>query len=335
MRQPIRVLLQGFGLVGRDAAASVLTRQGLQLVGVIDRHPDKQGLDIGPLLGDRGDLGIKIESDIASAVARLRPDVALHIVSSTVEEAIQEIAPLIEAGVDIVSSNEELGNAFASKAGLAAELDTAAVRAGITILGTGFSPGWATDYLILAITGGCRDIEHIHYSRVADSRAYIGSVVAGHFGLGLTKTEFDRGVENGEIVGHIALLESAKTIADRLGWRVQRFERTMTPELNRDGDRVQASITSVRAFVDGRERLLLDLKSSFEKGVEGGDTLVVDAHPPIRMVMKPQVSSVFTTSNAIVNAIPHVINAKPGLLTVGDMPLIHALECDARLLLAD
>jgi 4-hydroxy-tetrahydrodipicolinate reductase len=51
------------------------------------------------------------------------------------------------------------------------------------------------------------------------------------------------------------------------------------------------------------------------------------------MVIKPCIGSVQATANALINAIPHVINAKPGLLTPGDLPLVFALENDVRMFL--
>jgi hypothetical protein len=67
--------------------------------------------------------------------------------------------------------------------------------------------------------------------------------------------------------------------------------------------------------------------------VETADRIVIDAVPPVNMTIKPAVASVPATANAMVNAIPHVLNAPPGLMTPGDLPLVHALEGDARLML--
>lgn len=333
MRKPIDVILVGLGLVGREAARAVLGRRGMRLVGAVDADPGKIGRDVGDLLEIEG-VGVRIEPEAGPLLARVRPDVALHVVSTTIEEAVDQIGPILGAGIDIVSSNEELGNAYAVKPGLAAALDAQAKGAGATVLGTGYTPGFSSDFLILALTAACRDVRRIVYRRVSDSRPYIGSVVAEHFGLGFTRQRFEEGVASGEVMGHVGFLESARTVSERLGWNVDRVTRDVVPAFTRTGT-VVAATTTVRVWVGGEERLVLDLVSSIEDGVEGGDWYEIDATPPIRVEIKPQVSSVVATANAMVNAVPHVLNAPAGLMTPGDLPLVHALEGDARLMLAD
>lgn len=331
MRKPIDVALVGLGLVGREAARAVMSRRGMRLVAAVDPDPAKAGRDVGELLG-AARIGVCVESELDAALRRVRPDIAVHVVSTTLEDATTELTPLLNAGIDVVSSNEELGNARASNPTLGAALDARAREAGATVLGTGYTPGFSSDYLILALTAACRDVRRITYRRVSDSRPYIGSIVAKHFGLGLTRGQFESGVERGEVLGHVGFLESARTIADRLGWRVDELTREVVPTFAPDGDTVVAATTTVRARVAGNERLVLDLVSSIEEGVQGGDWYSIDATPPIEIAMVPQVSSVVTTANAMINSIPHVLNARAGLITPGDLPLVHALDADARLL---
>lgn len=332
MREPIDVLLVGLGVVGREAAQAILGRTGLRLIGVVDADPAKAGRDLGEILGLSSPLGLPVLGDLRDALARHRADIAVHCVNTLLDEAMEQLEPLVAAGVDVVSVNEQLGNAYASNPSRASRLDRAARDAGMTILGTGTTPGFTSDYMILAMTAACRDVRHIRYRRTSDLRPYLGGIVGRHFGLGLPQADFDRGLERGEILGHVGFIESAHTMAAKLGWRFDALEREVTPRYDAKG-RFLATVTAVRGVVGGQERLALEMIGSIDEKAERSDHVEIDATPPIDMTIRPQVPSVPVTANAAVNAIPHVINAAPGLMTPGDLPLVHALDGDARLLL--
>jgi 4-hydroxy-tetrahydrodipicolinate reductase len=332
MREPIGVLLIGLGVIGREAVHAVLGRAGLRLVGAVDADPSKAGRDLGEILGLPRALGLPVLGDLRDALAHHRADIAVHCVNTLLDEAMEQLEPLVAAGVDTVSVNEQLGNAYASNPERASRLDRAAREAGVTILGTGTTPGFTSDYLILALTAACRDVRHIRYRRTSDLRPYLGGIVGRHFGLGLPQPEFDRSVARGEILGHVGFIESAHTMAAKLGWRFDTLERKVEPRYDAAG-RFLATVTAVRGIVGGTERLALEMVGSVEEKAERSDHIEIDATPPIDLTIRPQVPSVPVTANAAVNAIPHVINAAPGLMTPGDLPLVHALDGDARLLL--
>jgi 4-hydroxy-tetrahydrodipicolinate reductase len=234
--------------------------------------------------------------------------------------------------MDIVSAAEELGYPYASNPGLAARLERLAKDNGATVLGTGLSPGWASDYLILAATAACTDVRSIRYQRVADTSVFLGGIVAKHFGLGLSAGEFEKGLAAEEITGHIGFIESARVIADRLGWRLDRIERVVKPTYTHDGEFV-CTETIVKAYRGDHPAIELLMRSVIDPVTETFERITIAADPPLDILMKPNTPSIPATAHAMVNAIPHVINAPPGLITPGDLPLVHAFEGDFRHLL--
>jgi len=80
-------------------------------------------------------------------------------------------------------------------------------------------------------------------------------------------------------------------------------------------------------------KIELDLEAFVDPKMKTMDRITIEGVPPIDMVIKPVIPSVPATANALVNAIPHVINAEPGLMTPGDLPLVFALENDLRIFL--
>ena len=58
--QPFRVIQIGFGSLGRHIASSILKRENLELVSVIDANPDFIDKSLGELLQDDNDSTIRI-----------------------------------------------------------------------------------------------------------------------------------------------------------------------------------------------------------------------------------------------------------------------------------
>ena len=123
-----------------------------------------------------------------------------------------------------------------------------------------------------------------------------------------------------------------QTIADCLGWQLDEIKRSMEP-VHGEKDQFVSTRTVVRGIKDGEVKIELDLEAFVDPKMETMDRITIDGVPPIDMVIKPVIPSVPATANALVNAIPHVINAEPGLMTPGDLPLVFALENDLRLFL--
>jgi 4-hydroxy-tetrahydrodipicolinate reductase len=135
-----------------------------------------------------------------------------------------------EHGVNVISATETLGNPYVSDTELAAQIEKLAQSNGVTILGTGLSPGFTSGYLILALTAGLAELRQITYRRSADVRPHVGGTVAEHFGLGLSAEEFAKRFAVGEVIGHIGFFESTWMIAERLGWKLETVERSVTPQ---------------------------------------------------------------------------------------------------------
>jgi hypothetical protein len=80
-------------------------------------------------------------------------------------------------------------------------------------------------------------------------------------------------------------------------------------------------------------KIEIDLETFVDPDTETMERIIIDGWLPIDMVIKPVIPSVPATANVLVHAIPHVLNAAPGLMTPGDLPLVFALENDVRLFL--
>lgn len=165
----LRVVSFGLGPIGQAAARLALTKKTIQLVGAIDVDPQKVGKDLGELLelGDR--TGIVVEADAEAALRRLDPDVILHCTSSFLPMVQDQLLLAARAGVNVVSSTEELLVPDHQNPALAREVDQAAQKAGITVLGTGVNPGFAMDFMAAVSSAVCYEVESVRCVRVVDA----------------------------------------------------------------------------------------------------------------------------------------------------------------------
>jgi len=289
----VKVIQMGIGTVGQAATRSLVGKKGLDIVGALDMDKERVGKDLGEVAGLGKKLGIIVTDDADSLFSETYADVVIHITCTYLHEAYPQIIKPIQQGMNVISATEALGNPYVSDPGLAARLEKLCKKHGVTVLGSGLSPGFTSDYLILALTAACSELRSIRYKRLSDVSAYLGGTVGRHFGLGLSRMEPVHD-EKGQFV-------STRTI--------------------------------VRGIKDGEVKIELDLEAFIDPKMETMDRIIIDGVPPIDMVIKPVIPSVPATANALVNAIPHVINAEPGLMTPGDLPLVFALENDLRLFL--
>jgi len=227
--EKVKVIQMGIGTVGQAATRSLAGKKGLDIVGALDMDKEKVGKDLGEVARLGKKLGVIVTNDADSLFAETYADVVIHTVCIYLHEAYPQIIKPIQQGMNVISASEALGNPYVSDPGLAAKLDKLAKKHGVTVLGSGLSPGFTSDYLILALTGACSEVRKIRYTRLSDVRRYLGGTVGRHFGLGLSPEEFKKGVEEGEVIGHIGFVEGVQTIADRLGWQLDEIKRSMEP----------------------------------------------------------------------------------------------------------
>ena len=137
-------------------------------------------------------------------------------------------------------------------------------------------------------------------------------------------------------VRHVGLAESVHMIAQRLGWKLERVDETLEPAIApRDLDTEYLRIPAGAAA--GIKQVA--------RGYRNGE-LVDQPRPPdvrgrrvparpradrrhrrrIDMTIAGGVAGDLATAAIVVNSIPKLLAARPGLLTMSDLPLVHRLN---------
>ena len=334
----IKVVIYGIGPIGERIARVVLEKEGLMIVGAIDFARDKVGRDLGDLLGIGRKLGVVVTEDPDSLFERLDADVALVATTSYVKTVYSQIVRCIEAGMDVITTSEELAYPWVNEPQLASEIDGLAKRYGVTVLGAGVNPGFLLDTLPIVLTTLCRDVKRIEGTRAVPTGTRRASFQK-KIGTGMSPEEFRRKLEAGEITGHVGFTQSISLTAAALGWKLDEI-RELPPEPVIADREVRTTYTTVmpgqmlgyNAVAEGIKdgQVVIRYKLVMHAGVEEGyQEYVIEGTPTIRVRMS-QIIGDWETAHVVVNMIPRVLNARPGLLTMLDMSLPSAVLTDMR-----
>ena len=330
MGQPLRVVHVGLGPIGRGIARLVLETEGLKLVGASDVAPDKAGQDLGVVLGLQKRLRLKVEADPARMLRKVRADVAVLSTSSSLREVKAQAALLLQKGLHVVSTCEELAFPTPSHQSAFADLGRLARKKRVSLLGTGVNPGYAMDALALTLTAPCARVERVAVTRVVDA-ATRRLPLQRKVGAGLNINQFRRALTEGT-VRHVGLAESAHMIAAGLGWKLERVDETIEPAIApRDLDseylRIPAGAVAgikqhARAWRNGDLAVSLDLQMYV--GAESPrDHVLIDGLPPIDMNIAGGIAGDIATAAVVVNSIPKLLAAPAGVVSMRDLPLVH------------
>ncbi|MBM7622800.1 2,4-diaminopentanoate dehydrogenase [Sporohalobacter salinus] len=341
----IKVVIWGFGAMGSGMAEMLLEKEGVNIVGVCDVAPNKIGKSIFEVLNmkSKNHPEVIIKEDIEEIVNEENADVALLATDSFTKEAFDKIKYCLENRLDVVSTAEEMAYPQAQEPKLAEKIDKIAKENGVSVLGTGINPGLIMDLLVIALTGACKDIDHIEAERVNNLSPF-GPAVMEEQGVGTTVDEFEKGVEDGSIAGHVGFPESIQMIADALGLNldgpVAQSKKPIVSNVDREAPVVKVKAGDVAGVemlgygkVDGEKMIEMIHPQQVEpqkEDVDTGDYIRIKGTPDINMSIKPEVPGGIGTIAMCVNMIPHVINASAGLKTMIDLPVPRAIMGDMR-----
>ncbi len=103
----IKVVHIGVGPLGQKVVNYARQRKGIEIVGAVDLDPQKVGNDLGEFCGSET-LGISIKKSLEEVLDECDPDVAVVTTLSSLERIEDQLTGLAGAGLNIVSTCEEL-----------------------------------------------------------------------------------------------------------------------------------------------------------------------------------------------------------------------------------
>jgi 2,4-diaminopentanoate dehydrogenase len=323
----IRVVHFGLGPIGSAIAQEIAQRQGFKIVGGIDSDPAKAGRDLGDVAGLGGRIGVRVEPN-ASRLKKMKADVVVLCTNSSMKSVLPQLEAILKAKVPVVSTTEELAYPAYTNVRQAAKVDKWAKTAKVAVLGTGVNPGFVMDALPIALTAACQRVDRISVTRIQDARGR-RLPFQQKIGAGLTTEQFQKRVDEGNIK-HVGFTESIAMIADSLGWTLDRISDRVEPKL------AQVTISSEYLAVDPgyvcgivqegvgyrkKEPVIRLYMEAYLGAPDPIDAIEIDGSPRLSVRIPGGIHGDTATAALVVNSIPKVLDASPGLHTMKDLPL--------------
>ena len=349
----IQTVVWGTGNMGRAAIRAIDANPGLTLSAVIVSNPDKIGVDAGELAGMDRPLGVKATAAVDAVLATapgavaymasgdIRPDEALADVCRALQGGAVVVTPAIYALYDPASAPPEVLDPVLA----------AANQGGGALFVSGIDPGWGNDILPALITGVAGAIDQVRCQEIFDYSTYdqpdsvrylVGmgqpmdyeppmvapSVPTMVWGGQVRMIARALGVELDEIRETLERRPLEADVTNGMGL----FERGTQGALRFE---VQGIVDGVsRIVIEHVTRIVSDCAPDWPLPPDGGagaHKVVIEGRPRIEVSLEATdeggnraAGGNATAANRLVNAIPWLTTAEPGLYDGLDVPLTPA-----------
>ena len=347
----IRVALWTTGNISKFAGRAIIDHPALELVGAYSWSADKAGTDVGTLIGTEP-LGITSTDDIDELIA-LKPDVVGYYPIMNPDEVpghVDNVCQLLEAGINIVTSaNFITGRWWEAED----RINAAGVRGDASMFGSGVNPGFVNQ-LLLTAAGACTTVSKLSVWEEAECSGYASPELWETVAFGHQPDEpgieehFKRGIS--VFADTVAMMADAlELVLDEIAYLPEIAVATKDLELGWATFR-KGTVAGLKNRWVGRVgdhdvielgtiwKMTEDVEPNWE--IRHGWHLQVDGVPTVKMHVAgwPPAGkeadsealmsiAMLMTALPTVHAIPHVVRARPGVVTYKDLPLVTAAGC--------
>jgi 4-hydroxy-tetrahydrodipicolinate reductase len=347
----IRVALIGTGNVGKPALVQLINDSRFELTGVWVSSEAKAGKDAGELAGLDISTGITATADL-DAVLAAGPECAVYtaLADNRLPDALEDYRRILSAGVNVVGSSAVFFQYpwQVIPAELLEPIEDAAKAGKSSMFVNGIDPGFANDLLPLALAGTCQSLDQIRCMEIINYDTYDSAdVMFGVMGFGRPLDEIPMLLQPGVL--SLAWGSVVRQLAAGLGVSLDEVSETYVREpAPEDFDIASGHIPKgsaaalrfeVRGMVDGTPAVVLehvtrlrnDLCPDWPQPAQEGGSYRIEITGEPTYAMDLCLSSpngdhnhagLVATAARVVNAIPAVVAAPPGIRTTLDLPLM-------------
>lgn len=347
-RRPLRVAVWSTGGIGAISIRTIVARPDLELVGVWVHNAEKVGRDVGDLVGV-APIGLRATND-ADALLALRPDCIVYAASGPEMDAaaVPDYVRMLRAGINVVTTTSTtLVYPPAFLPVWRDELAQAAQAGRASLYASGIFPGFAAEYLPVVLATQSSSIRSIRATEISLYDDYpVASMMMDGMGFG-------RALDFQPMVAMPGALTYVwggpiRLIADALGAEIEEFreqcDRVPTPRTlevacgTLPAGTCGAVRMQIAGVIGGYETIVIDhvvrmapdLALEWPRTDRGiGYYVSIKGEPDIENRMEVSYPSrpgagagaMVATAMRVVNAIPYVVRAAPGLLSPLDLPI--------------
>ncbi|MCV7149975.1 dihydrodipicolinate reductase [Mycobacterium pyrenivorans] len=348
-RPRLRVVHAGTGLTGREALGAIIDDPALELVGVAVTTPQKVGVDAGSLCG-RDDVGVTATDDVDAVIA-LRPDCVCYCATAVrrEEHAVEDIARYLRSGIDVVTiSTIPLIYPPAAPQEWLDTIGSAADQGGATFYATGGEPGFISLNVPTALLAGAGRVDAYRmdlYAIQLDAQYPIWDVLHESMGFGKADGYVPARIAYGKVEADWSTV--VRYVADILGLTLDGlevdWETVLTPtDLDTAIGVVPAGTICAHRWrlagtIDKQPIVAVQYFAAVSSApwpshwpdpgrLTGGMSFHISGRPGFRVDFEFDKAEIGDTVNpgvtatamAVVNAIPAVVAAAPGII---ELPL--------------
>jgi hypothetical protein len=341
--------------MGRAAIRAVDAHPGLRLSGVVVSSPSKVGRDAGDLAGLDRALGVPATTDVDEALGTLDGGGAVTYMASgelRPDEAVADIRRCLAGGATVVTpAVYALYDHHSAPAELVEPLRAACKEGGSALFVSGIDPGWGNDVLPVLVSGLAGFVDVIRCQEIFDYSTYdapdsVRYIVGMGQPMDYEPPMVAAGVPTMVWGGQVRMvaralgveLDEIREILDR-----RPLEADATNSMGRFEAGTQGALRfEVQGIVGGEPRIIVehvtrisaDCATDWPMPPDGGDgahRVVIEGRPRIEISVEATdeggnraAGGNATAANRLVNAVPWLIAAEPGLYDALDVPLSPA-----------
>jgi hypothetical protein len=345
---PYKVVQWATGNVGQLALRGIIEHPDLELVGLLVHSPTKAGRDAGELAGG-APVGVTATNDIEQVLA-LDADVVSYMATGDLRpwEAVDDMCRILESGKNIVSTSVvPLIYPPGADEKMVQRLEESCHKGGTSCFTSGIDPGYANDLLPLVLSGVAERIDTVRVMEILNYNTYMQPEVL------FETMGFGQPMDHTPILLLPGILTQAwgpvvRVLAGGLGVELEEVRETYqrepaaetyeTPVGKVEKGTVAGLRFEVQGIVGGEPRIVLEHVTRMHDDVapgwpqplgKGCYRVILTGNPTMTMDLQIEgedgdhnTGGLVTTAMRVLNAIPAVCAAPPGLVSVLDLPLV-------------
>ena len=340
-----RVIQWATGTVGVHAVPAIAAHPDLELVGVWVHSEDKAGRDAGEVCGG-APVGVVATND-ADALLDSDADCVAYMAHSDMRPGavVDDLCRMLASGKNVVNTSfVALLDPEAS--GFADQLDAACRDGGTSLYTSGIDPGYGNLGLAVGALALCREVRSVRMMEIVDYSTWDNpGTMFGIMGFGrpdesgsLLLAPGSTALAWGPVVAQVAKALDVE-LDEITEWHEvihadEAFEIASGPI---DAGTISGMHFEIRGIVDGEARIVVEHVTRLREGdapdwPQGhGYRVLVDGEPSrkLDLVLSSNAgdhnhAGCLANAMHVINAIPHVCDADPGVLTYLDLPVYSA-----------
>jgi 4-hydroxy-tetrahydrodipicolinate reductase len=342
-----RVIQWATGTVGVHAVPAIAAHPDLELIGLWVHSDDKAGRDAGEICGVEP-LGVTATQD-ADALLATGADCVCYTANSDLRpgEVVDDLVAFLEAGINVVNTSfVPLLYPKAAGAGIHDRLAAACLRGGASIYTSGIDPGFGNAGLAVNALALCKEVRTVRMMEIVNYATWDNPFTMFQI-MGFGKPDPSTSLLLAPGSTALAWGPVLELVAAALDVRLDRIvesHEVVYADTDFDiasGPIAAGTISGMRFEISGlmgdEARIVVEHVTRLREGDApewpqgAGYRVVIDGDPCIKLELElsshvgdHNYAGCLATAMHVINAIPAVCDAAPGVLTFLDLPVYSA-----------